>query len=77
MLPDPSIVADRDKALRYWDEHHFDSSALQENKQLLRQHYCKAKQLGDKVQSHVDSPRWSLCICSSGPIMVMMLFLLA
>jgi len=52
-LPDPSIVADRDKALRYWDEHHFDSSALQENKQLLRQHYCEGKQLGDKVRNCV------------------------
>ncbi|CAL5230078.1 g13535 [Coccomyxa viridis] len=49
--PDLEVIADRERALQYWEEHHFDGSALQENKQALRQHYREAKQLGDKLDS--------------------------
>ena len=48
-LPDPQILADRERALRHWEEHHYNSRSLKENMQLLRQHYSMAKQLGDKV----------------------------
>ena len=47
--PDPHVLADRDRAFRHWEEHCFDHSALQENKQALRRHYHEAKQLGDQV----------------------------
>ena len=36
-------------ALRYWEEHCFDGSGLQENRRLLRQHYHEAKHLGNQV----------------------------
>ena len=48
-MPDPSILADKDRALRFWEEHHFDSASLQENRHLLRQHYLEAQQLGNEV----------------------------
>ena len=53
--PDLEVIADRERALQYWEEHHFDGSALQENKQALRQHYREAKQLGDKVSTGHNS----------------------
>lgn len=48
-MPDPSILADKDRALRHWEENHFDSCSLQENRRLLRQHYLQAQQLGNEV----------------------------
>ena len=47
----PSILADHDSALRYWEEHCFDGSTMQENRRLLRQHYQEAKCLGDQVKA--------------------------
>ena len=48
-LPPRNTLADRGSALRYWEEHCFDGSGLQENRRLLRQHYHEAKHLGNQV----------------------------
>lgn len=48
-MPDRSILADRERALRHWEEHHFNSCSLQESRRLLRQHYLEAQQLGNDV----------------------------